>query len=619
VPDRTVNKQSGVKGFDPAQYFTGRSAELNELKTSLQGLSAGRGRLVLLSGAGGIGKTALAQHFIAQIDNPRKSIYWSNCWERSGSPPYWHWIQLVRQVSATVDRPRFRELLGRSAAYIARLAPELETDLRNDAGAEPSAYSELRPDEWPARERFKSFEAICHFLQAAGSIKPLVAVFDDLHLADTDTLELLLFVAKEIQQMPVALIGIFRSDYPYSDAHKNLFDGLQRITRTHSLDGFSLFEVDEFVQKRGILLPNSTVAHLTKLTDGNPFFLEETLRLLERAKAPDAALFLESQPLVSDRIRNIVRERLKPLSANTIEALGVAAVIGREFELDLLSSVIGSGLTDLYETLNEAVDHQLLEESTTGSGGYRFIQAMVAETIASDLPRGEFFKLHCKVGEALEFSFRDNLEPILPRLALHFLRAGAFAPQEKALKYAVQSARRAMHQLAYEEAERLAVLAISVCRSRLVPDPEVLCELQVILGEARSRGGKLDGTNDYFFQAAATARDANRPDLLARAALKVSPATGVGTVDRRLISLIEEALRAPNTNDSALKARLLAKLAACFYWSERRGHAEELSREAVAAARKTDDIETLIFALFRNHYALWSPDNLTERLNISPR
>lgn len=578
-------------------------------------LISGRGKLILLSGIGGIGKTALAQTFAAESESAGRLIYWANCWEREGTPPYWHWIQLLRQAIATLDQNTVTESVRRSIDYIRRLVPEFESIPSANIPAEP-ASSELRPDEWPARDRFKLFDGICHFLRIAATSKPLVAIFDDLHLADRDSLELLLFVAREIQQFPVLLVGIFRNDSLPSDTRKDL-DSLQRFGQTLILGGFDVSEVDRFSRKHGLVLPSSTISHLTELTGGSPFFLVEALQLLEKTKVADAALFLESQPLVSDRIRNIVRERLKPLSVNTVEALSVAAVIGREFELDLLSVVLGRKLPELFEMLAEAVDHQLVEQSTPGSGGYRFIQPMVAETITSIMPPRQFSEFHCKVGEALERRFAQNLEPVLPRLATHFLRAGSLAPQEKALKYALQSSQRAMLQLAYDEAERLAVLGIETCRSGLAPDPEILCEFQIILGQARSRLGRLDNANEHFFEAAATARHANRPDLLARAALKVSPAVGVGSIDRRVIALLEEAIRTADADDSRLRARLLAKLASSLYWSARRADAESMSRKAVSAARESEDPETLIFALLRNHYALWSPDNLVERLHIS--
>jgi hypothetical protein len=86
-------------------------------------LISGRGKLILLSGIGGIGKTALAQTFAAESENADRLIYWANCWEREGTPPYWHWIQLLRQAMATLDQNTVAESLRRSIDYIRRLVP----------------------------------------------------------------------------------------------------------------------------------------------------------------------------------------------------------------------------------------------------------------------------------------------------------------------------------------------------------------------------------------------------------------------------------------------------------------------------------------------------------------
>jgi eukaryotic-like serine/threonine-protein kinase len=595
--------------------FIGRREELAELALAHRKLSERKGKLIVISGVAGVGKTRLADYFARQAAGQETAVVWANCWERDGSPPYWHWVQLLRQSLGSHDKLELCSSLGVSGAYLGKLAPDLEEYF--SARANPVSAVPVFDTPSSARERFKLFDSIGHYLRIVTRDKQLVAIFDDLQAADIDSLALLHFVASEIHQLPVLLIGVFRSDAEYTDDQRKLVAGLEREGRTLNLEGLRESEVKQFARSLQISLPASVISELYQLTDGNPFFLEESLQLLGRSEKSPPVLMVEHEALVSERIRTLVHRRLEPLSDRSLAALKIAAVIGREFELELLSKVLKRELPDLLDDLAEPLNHQLLEKVATGSGRYRFAQAMIAETISSEIPRRQLQECHREIGETLERLFDPELEAVMPRLAFHYLRAESFAPEEKALKYALRSAVRALDRLAYEETERLATLAISSLTNRSNKDPQLACELYLVLGEARNRAGKTHRAQEDLFEAAAIARKAGHAGYLAKAALKLQSGAAIGGADRRLIAILEDALGLLDAKDRVTRARLLAKLASCLYWTEKREQAAVMTREAVHTARETNDVETLIFTLFSSHYTLWGPGNLAERLAIS--
>jgi hypothetical protein len=146
-------------------------------------------------------------------------------------------------------------------------------------------------------------------------------------------------------------------------------------------------------------------------------------------------------------------------------------------------------------------------------------------------------------------------------------------------------------------------------------DPILRCDLQLALGDAQSRAGGRAAAQAAFMQAARRARDLGATHYLARAALGYgSGGVQTGLVDERLIALLEEALAALGDEESALRVRLLGRLAMELYWSDARQRRVSLSGEAVELGRRVGDAAALAFALSARHLAYWEPENVAERL-----
>ena len=173
----------------------GRERELAELVAGLDDALAGRGRLFLLAGEPGIGKSRLADELIGQARARGARVLVGRCWEAGGAPAYWPWVQALRAYVRDAEPEALRAQLGAGAADLAQLLPELRELF-------PTCRSRRRSESEGAR--FRLFDAASAFLRSAAQARPLVLVLDDMHAADEPSLLLLRFVAREIGRQPAA-------------------------------------------------------------------------------------------------------------------------------------------------------------------------------------------------------------------------------------------------------------------------------------------------------------------------------------------------------------------------------------------------------------------------------
>lgn len=168
---------------------------------------------------------------------------------------------------------------------------------------------------------------------------------------------------------------------------------------------------------------------------------------------------------------------------------------------------------------------------------------MIRETLYEDLPTALRIDLHRRIGEALEDTYRSNLEPHLAQLAHHFSCAAPGGDVDKAIDYAAGAGRRALAQLAYEDAAGWYEQALKMW-DVATPSEAQRCELLLALGDAQRRAGDNAAARAAFLEAARSARRLNAPTQLGRAALGVKAAGAeTGVVDEPLVWLLEEGLR----------------------------------------------------------------------------
>ncbi|HEU6443562.1 MAG TPA: BTAD domain-containing putative transcriptional regulator [Gaiellaceae bacterium] len=593
----------------------GRERELAALLEGLEGALSGRGRLLLIAGEPGIGKSRLADELAEHARRRRAVTLFGRAWEAGGAPAYWPWVQAIRSYVRGRDAETVRDQLGSGAADVAQMLPELR-QLLPEVGAPPSLD--------PEGARFRLFDATTSFLQRAAEGNPVLLVLDDLHAVDTPSLLLLEFLAQQLAEMRMFVLGTYRDteagpEHPLTEALTEL---ARHMAPPLKLTGLPEADVARFIEaNQGIEPPRGLAAAIHRETEGNPFFVGEILRLLaaegrlqETVEPPLGRLRIPAS------VRDVIGHRLRHLSDGSKGVLTLASVLGREFRLDALMGVSGQELESLLELLDEAISARVVGDVPGAHDRLRFEHVLIRDALYDDLTATRRIRLHRQVGEVLEALYANDPEPHLAELAHHFCEAVPAGETDKAVRYARRAGDRAATLLAYEEAARLYALGLETMVSNAAGNELDRCELLLRLGDVQGRVGDTPAAKKAFLRAAEAARTAGAPHHLARAALGYggrfvwSRAWG----DRQLVPLLEEALRCLPKEDSELRVRLLARLSGGPLRDTLPPEPRvAMSQEAVDMARRLGNGATLAYALDGRCSANWGPEVLSERLAIA--
>jgi tetratricopeptide (TPR) repeat protein len=308
----------------------------------------------------------------------------------------------------------------------------------------------------------------------------------------------------------------------------------------------------------------------------------------------------------------VIDRRLARLSEPAGQAVRVAAVAGEDFALADVAAACETRDEVVAAGLDAAVGAGLVDESTL-PGRYRFAHALVREAVLAGLTATRRALLHRRMAEVLESLPAERRERRLSELARHLLDARPLVDAASAATVALRAAEQATRRLAYEDAAELLDRAAAGDLDERDP---VRAEVLLALGDARLRSGDAPSANRCFDEAAGIARALGDHELLARAALGTAGLTvNVGPVRDGVRALLEEALVGVAAV-SALRPRLLARLAIELYYAPPTTLRERLSHEALTAGRRAGG-RALLEALGARHVALWSPDHTEARLAIA--
>ncbi|MGH2987733.1 MAG: protein kinase domain-containing protein [Solirubrobacterales bacterium] len=588
--------------------FVGRERELDEMRALLEDTLSSQGRLLMLTGDPGIGKTRTAEELATYARVRGAHVHWGRCHESEGAPAYWPWSEAIRSYVRDADPVGLRWQLGGRAADVAQIVPELAERL-GDLG-EPPAME-------PEQARFRLFDSVAGFLAGASQARPLVLVLDDLHWADEPSLLLLRFLARRLADTGLLIIGTYRDvelgrHHPLADTLGDLagVEGVRRI----ALGGLGAQGIASYIElTAGVERPPPDLAEaIREQTGGNPFFIGEVVRLMaaEGRLGEDEA---RREVAIPQGVREVVGRRLDRLSEVANEILRLAAVCGREFDLDVLQRISRRSPEEVVAALDDAVDARLIVASRERPGRYSFAHALVGETLHAEVPAARRAAIHREVGEAIESLRASEIDEHLGQLAHHYLEAGPAADTTRAVDYAARAAGRAARRLAHEDAASLYARALEALDLAAADDPDRRLGLLLELGIAQRRAARAREARATLERAATLARRLERPAELARAALGICLLAEAGVVDNALISLLEEALRAVGEGDSPLRSQLLSGLAQSLYWIDPAGRSDELGIEAVEMARRIEDPESLALALVRRQFTGGTGPEETQR------
>jgi DNA-binding SARP family transcriptional activator len=590
--------------------FVGRAREAAVLQDAWRRAAGGARGLVVVEGDAGIGKTRLAAELAGHAHAGGATALYGR-FDEDAPAPYQPVVAMLRGWAGGASLAPLGEPLGPRAVELGVVLPEF--------GPMPGGEEvELRAGEAGTR-RLRLFDALAALLAEVAGEAPLLVVLDDLHWADLPTLQLVSHLVRAPAPERALFVATARADEG-GDELAALLTSLRRegVLERLELGGLDAGETGALVTALGARPETPAfVEELHGVTDGNPFFIEEVVRHLAGADGRLGGSVALAEAGVPEGVREISSRRLARLGEPARETLATAAVIGREFDFDLLEEVGPLDGDALVTALDEAVRARVLVEVAERVGRYAFGHALTRATLYDGLSALRRARLHSRVGEALIARRGAQLEPHLGQLAHHFALAAPVDRPERAVDFALAAGRRADRLLAWEEAAEHYRAALRARELAGATDDRLHCELLLALGASQERAGASEH-RATFADAAATARALGDRELLGRAALGYAGRwSQLGRVEQDVAALLQEALGELGDEDSALRARLLARLALELYYAADPGRRLALSAEAVALARRLGDPVALATCLDARHYALWRPETVNERLAVA--
>jgi tetratricopeptide (TPR) repeat protein len=448
----------GVSPFPLAERtaFVGRETERRVIRAAIDRALSGQGSLVMLGGGPGVGKTRLAMEAAEYASRAGFGCCVGHCYEREEPFPYLPFVEIIESnLAQAASLDDFRRRMGENAPELAQIAPSLRRVFPDIA----------QPLELPpAQKRRYLFQSVSEALGRASQTRSYLYILDDLHWADESSLGLLIHLANRIAQLPVVIIGTYREGY--SEDNPALVRTLEELIRLGvrplKLGGLSKDDIAKMLSAlSGRKAPESLVSTIFGESQGNPFFVEELYRhLVEDDKFFDAAGDFRNditidESDVPENLRLIIGRRLERLDENEKRALAAAAVIGRSFSFQLLTSISHLDVDELFNVIEKGQQMGIIVPSSEGPDRpFTFAHELVRQTLIAGISAPRRQQLHAAVADSIESLYPRFVIERAGEIADHLLKAGSFADGRRLVLYLKLAGKNALEAAAFEEARR---------------------------------------------------------------------------------------------------------------------------------------------------------------------
>ncbi len=593
--------------------FVGRERETEELLAGLADAVGGNGKLFIVEGEPGIGKTRLAERLASRASESGVRVVWSRGWGAGGAPSYWLWIQAIREFLKAHGARALASMPAGSEADLAQIVPEILSELP------PARRRVAHAPADTEQARFRLFEAVAAFFRSASDEAPLLIALDDLATADRPSLLILHYLARELSTARIMVVATCRdAEVRALPALGEIMTELVRESRFVRLEGLSESETAELLRARTGHEPDArALQSVYRATAGNPFFIEAVATVIPREAFAGMDGRTHERLRLPGGLAAAVRGHLAAVREPVIHVLRIAALIGLEFDVGVLAQAAGFKDSNALDALGEAQRAGLVHESPEVPGRFQFRHALIRETLYHDIPAARRISLHARVGEVLENVYRGNPGTHLSEIAYHFYEGARAGGADRAFSYAEMAAEAAESVSAFEEAARCHQMALSAAKLHARLGDADRCRLMLKLGNALNRSGDYAGAADTFREAARLAEQLGDANLLVRAALGYPGLwTGMARVNQDAIELLELALRALGQNDSSDRAIAMARLAAELYHRPAaQARRLSLAANAIDIARRLGDKPALLSVLGFHDWMLSGPDQIDRRIH----
>ena len=483
----------GFLGSVPASPLVARTSEINRVRTNVEAVKAGEGRLLLLTGEAGVGKTRLAQEatLICRANGMHLTV--GQCYEPQQRVAYYPFLTIVsRLVEMAQMRLGFDPL---------QRWPQLRALDPRDTQTPDSDDGQLATDG----DHQPLFWAVAGLIEAVSETMALVVALDDLHWADQSSLELLHHLAHQLRRASVLLIGTYR-DTEVGRRHP-LRRVLRDLHREHLSDDIVIgrLNVKETRALMSSMLGSESVSPgfvdlVQRSTEGNAFFVQEIVRtLVERGEAFQENGVWDYRSVDEIAIpRNVyeaIGERLSRLSESAQELLSEASALGESFEFDDLIGMGERSEEEIERSLEEAAQASVVRFGQGDS--YAFYHALIQQVLYRDLSPRRRKRLHLAAGQAIEQQPVQVRDRRSAELAWHYAQGGM---PDRALHYSVLAGDQAEKRFAHRESENHYRVALNLAQNN--NDPSLKPLILERLGRVLTNYGRYEDARQLLEQAA---------------------------------------------------------------------------------------------------------------------
>ena len=561
----------------------------------LSDVAAGRGGVHIIAGQSGIGKTRLAKALAERAERDRWTVSIGRVYSVETGVPYAVWADAMMHILRGLDAGA-RNVLTRGGDWLGTICP---------------AFAQGTHAEDPDGQRDGKARLLWNcsqFLTRLADKHPLLLVLENLHLADTASLELLHFVSRQIGRSRIAIIGTYaEQELERNKALRDMEQSLLALgaAKLMRLESLTQNDIEQLVcEAFNVDHPpaRQLARRLYSWTRGHPFFVEETLKsLVETGRLYERGgswLGWEVEELDLPRsVRSAVSKRLEHLTTDARTVAGVAAVIGARLRFSVLSVVCELPKEAVLAALDELCRAGILVESQrTEEDDYEFAHPIIQDVIYDALGVARTRVLHTAVARAFEASFGSDASSHADVLAFHFSRAEADTDPGKAALYLATAGRDALAR----HADRAAADYLSAALERQSQDLDAETLIDD-LAQARQRLGDYDGAMGLWQRARSEAEARGNSNRCARVERRMGLACyWSGRFEEALAHFDAAEVSATKAGDDAMRAQIEINRGTCW---QSLGEASEAERDlsaALAAAERLGDKGLLA----RSHRAL---------------